>query len=101
MWYAHILRLNIHYFSSWVRQRTAQIFMPRNSCHARGHKELVYTCLKHKGGHAEGDPPKNWCGAEGSEAGAPPPVFGGEGRRPVVHIDKGHATCNLFKKLKN
>eukprot|EP00957_Ditylum_brightwellii_P042809 3241099-Ditylum_brightwellii.AAC.1 len=37
-------------------------------------------------------PPKNRYGAEGIEAGAPPPVFGGEGRRPVLNIDKGNAT---------
>eukprot|EP00957_Ditylum_brightwellii_P022856 1725078-Ditylum_brightwellii.AAC.1 len=42
--------------------------MPRNSCHARGHKELVYTCLRHKGGHAKGDLPKKpvWCRRERS-----------------------------------
>eukprot|EP00957_Ditylum_brightwellii_P158893 12093935-Ditylum_brightwellii.AAC.1 len=42
--------------------------MPRNSCHARGHKELLYKCLKHKGDHAEGDPPKKlvWCRREQS-----------------------------------
>eukprot|EP00957_Ditylum_brightwellii_P099719 7596386-Ditylum_brightwellii.AAC.1 len=48
--------------------------------------------LNHKGGHAEGDPPKNWCGTEGSKARAPPLVFGGERRRPVLHIDKGNTT---------
>eukprot|EP00957_Ditylum_brightwellii_P200364 15275248-Ditylum_brightwellii.AAC.1 len=30
----------------------------------------------------KGIPPQNLCGAEGNEAGAPPPVFGGEGHRP-------------------
>eukprot|EP00957_Ditylum_brightwellii_P048507 3681211-Ditylum_brightwellii.AAC.1 len=30
----------------------------------------------------KGIPPKNRCGAEGSKAGVPPLVFGGEGRRP-------------------
>eukprot|EP00957_Ditylum_brightwellii_P153569 11688247-Ditylum_brightwellii.AAC.1 len=52
--------------------------------------------LNHKGCHAKGPPPpQNWCGAEGSKAGAPPPIFGGEGRQPVLHIDKGNTTCNL------
>ena len=89
-----MLRLNIHYFSSRVRQRIyAPVFMPcpRPLAHASNTKEAT----------PKGIPPKNRCGAEGSEAGAPPPVFGGEGRRPVLHIDKGNATCNLFKKLKN
>eukprot|EP00957_Ditylum_brightwellii_P150047 11427259-Ditylum_brightwellii.AAC.1 len=30
----------------------------------------------------KGIPLQNRCGAEGSKAGAPPPVSGGEGRRP-------------------
>eukprot|EP00957_Ditylum_brightwellii_P044663 3386193-Ditylum_brightwellii.AAC.1 len=51
--------------------------------------------LNHKGGHAKGDLPKNWCGAEGSKAGAPPLVFGGEGHWPVLHIYKGNATLEF------
>eukprot|EP00957_Ditylum_brightwellii_P141731 10798372-Ditylum_brightwellii.AAC.1 len=40
--------------------------------------------LNHKEGHAKGDPPqKNRCVTEGSKAGAPPPVFGGEGHRLI------------------
>eukprot|EP00957_Ditylum_brightwellii_P130967 9990112-Ditylum_brightwellii.AAC.1 len=45
-------------------------------------------------------PPKTGGGTEGSKAGAPPPVFGGEGCQPVLHIDKENTTCDLFKKLK-
>ena len=36
-------------------------------------------------------PKKPKGGAEGSEAGAPPLVFGGEGHQLVLHIDKGNA----------
>eukprot|EP00957_Ditylum_brightwellii_P210473 15365013-Ditylum_brightwellii.AAC.3 len=44
--------------------------------------------------HQRGNP-QNWCGAERSKAGAPPLVFGGEGRWPVLYLDKGNATCFL------
>eukprot|EP00957_Ditylum_brightwellii_P189910 14457335-Ditylum_brightwellii.AAC.1 len=50
---------------------------------------------------SKGIPPKNQCGAEGSKAGVPPPVFEVEGRWPVLHIDEENATCNLLKQLKN
>eukprot|EP00957_Ditylum_brightwellii_P190949 14539625-Ditylum_brightwellii.AAC.1 len=35
--------------------------------------------LNHKGGQAKGEPPKNLCGAEGSEVGAPHRFLEGKG----------------------
>eukprot|EP00957_Ditylum_brightwellii_P183047 13942783-Ditylum_brightwellii.AAC.1 len=51
--------------------------------------------LNHKGGHAKGDPPKKWCGTEGSKEGAPLPVFGGEGCQPALHIDNRNASFDV------
>ena len=89
--------------------KTDLFFVTGTSAHLCPGVHAVPAATKSSAAHAsntkeatpKGIPPKNRCGAEGSEAGAPPPVFGGEGRRPVLHIDKGNATCNLFKKLKN
>eukprot|EP00957_Ditylum_brightwellii_P019871 1499410-Ditylum_brightwellii.AAC.1 len=49
--------------------------MPRYSCHARGHKELVNTCLKHKGVQAEGDPPKKPVSRRREQSGSATSVF--------------------------
>eukprot|EP00957_Ditylum_brightwellii_P062512 4744298-Ditylum_brightwellii.AAC.1 len=50
-----------------------------------------------------GNPPKTGVVQKGASAGAPPPVFGGEGRQPVLHIEKGNATCFLkgYNKAQN
>eukprot|EP00957_Ditylum_brightwellii_P195717 14911396-Ditylum_brightwellii.AAC.1 len=44
-------------------------------------KSSAARALNTKEATPKGIPPKNQCGTEGGEARAPPPVFGGEGRR--------------------
>eukprot|EP00957_Ditylum_brightwellii_P011740 886414-Ditylum_brightwellii.AAC.1 len=50
--------------------------------------------LNHKGGHAKGDPPKKSAAQKGAKKERHLQFL--EGRhQPVLHIDKGNATCDL------
>eukprot|EP00957_Ditylum_brightwellii_P002704 208405-Ditylum_brightwellii.AAC.1 len=59
--------------------------------------------LKHKGGHNKGVTPQNQRWRSHFAPFCATPGFGGEGHQPVLHVDKGNATCFLkgFNKARH
>eukprot|EP00957_Ditylum_brightwellii_P064615 4904136-Ditylum_brightwellii.AAC.1 len=79
-----------------------KLYINRGSCpgiHAESTatKGLAQQPKPQRRPYQRGSLEKKQCGTEGSKAGSPPPVFGGEGHQPILHINKENATCNLKK----